>query len=162
MENSEPTKYIDAYAIPKGKRGHIDGFPENTYAIDLEGEDFNKVITALKPNFAEMRFVNQTNGQSIIPLSEVLDTLTWENYMDEHREEIIKALGHVEKIIKDIRDGKELPMHATYNMEHVGVTLKFRLITKQADFGEEMSQQIEQHNQWFGEGKEVDYSKEDH
>ena len=82
--------------------------------------------------------------------------------MDEHRDEIIEALGHVEKLTQDIKDGKELPMHATYNMKHIGVTLKFHLITDPTDFGEEMSQQIEQHNQWFGEDKAIDFSKEDH
>ena len=162
MKNSEQTKYIDAYSIPKGEKGHIDGFPENTYAIDLEGEDFNKVMAELTPHFAEMRFVNQTNGQAIIPLSEVLNNLTQENPMEEHRDEIIEALKHVEQLIQDIKDGKELPIHATYNMKHIGVTLKFNRIMKPPNFYEEISQQTEQHDQPFREEKEIDYSKEDH
>ena len=29
--------YIDAYAISVGEKGHIEGFPENTYEVDLQG-----------------------------------------------------------------------------------------------------------------------------
>ena len=67
--------YLDCYAIPKEEKGRIEGFPENTYRIDLEGETLDKVLSQLSLYFAELREVKQTNGQGINPLSEMIPYL---------------------------------------------------------------------------------------
>ena len=67
--------YIDAYAIPAGEKGRIEGFPENTYHVDLQGKMLDETLTKLSLYFAELREVRQSNGQAITPLSEIIPYL---------------------------------------------------------------------------------------
>ena len=67
--------YIDAYATPAGEKGRIEGFPENTYAVDLKGQPLKETLTKLSLYFAELCEVHQSNGQAIIPLSEMIPYL---------------------------------------------------------------------------------------
>ena len=67
--------YIDAYAIPVGEKGHIEGFPENTYEVDLQGNLLDETLTKLSLYFAELREVRHTHGQAIAPLSDMIPYL---------------------------------------------------------------------------------------
>ena len=62
--------FLDCYAIPQGEKGHLDGFPESTFEIDVSDELLNHIVKFLALYFAEVREVEVTNGQAILPLTE--------------------------------------------------------------------------------------------
>lgn len=67
--------YLDCYARAKGQKGFIDGFPEVTFAIDVEEPQRTKIITQLSKYFGELREVTETNGQAISDISSMAEHL---------------------------------------------------------------------------------------
>ena len=64
--------FLDCYMHKNGEKGHVEGHPESTFEVDDESK-LDKVESQLLETFAEVRRVEKTNGQAIVPLS--IDTM---------------------------------------------------------------------------------------
>ena len=71
--------YLDCYAVPQGAKGHIEGFPESTFHVDLADERKDKILSQLSCYFALIQEVEETNGQAIVPLSDMIPYLDAES-----------------------------------------------------------------------------------
>ena len=74
-EKFKTVMFLDCYVKGKNEKGYIEGFPECTYRINLNGQQLDNVLYQMSYYFAEIKEVVKTNGQAPAALSYIIPFL---------------------------------------------------------------------------------------